>query len=116
MSFSFIFSFPEICPICMKKYEPMIYQEVIPIDNGEIIYLYLYDVPLNLMQKNYLDRHLKLIYQHLFKSAMNYEVILFLDFDTYNNLDDWILLIKPFKKILFFSISHYDLTQNRFLY
>lgn len=116
MSFSFIFSFPEICPECKEKFEPRVYQEIIPIDEGEIVYIYLYDMPLNLVQKNYLDRHLKIIYQHLIKSFNQYEIIIFLDYANYNNLNDWIMLIKPFKKILFFSLVYYDLTLSNFLY
>lgn len=116
MDFSFIFYFPEICPECKIKFEPEIHQEVIPIDEGEIVYLYLYDIPLNLVQKNYLDRHLKIIYQYLIKSFNGYEITLFLDYGNYNNLNDWIMLIKPFKKILLFSLVYYDLTVTNFLY
>ena len=75
-SFMTLFAFPEICPICTNKYQPIVKQELIPINMGELNYIYIYDIPLNLEHRIYLDRHLKLIYIYLLSSKYDFDLII----------------------------------------
>jgi len=115
--FDCIFSFPKICPYCQSKYDPILKEEIIPIDNGEIAYLYLYEQnSLNLEQRNYLDRNLKVIYLHLIKNSSGAETLVFLDFQSLNTLKNWIIYLLPMQQIIFFSLDYFDLSYFKILY
>ena len=109
-SFSFLFKFPEICPECERKYKPIIKEEVIPIDYGLVTYCYLYDFPVNLLQRNYLDRNLKYFYMYLIKQHEKYDLFFILDDFILKDLSINSRLIIPFGNILIFSLVYHDLT------
>jgi ABC-type molybdate transport system substrate-binding protein len=115
--FEFIFSFPKICPTCQIKYQPSLKQVVIPIENGEITYFYLYEQNLlNLEQRNYLDRHLKLIYESVIKSEDKTKTVIFLDFQVLSQAKYWLKYLLPMKKIVFFSLEYLDLSYQNIFY
>jgi hypothetical protein len=114
-SFSFLFYFPEICPSCEHKYKAETNKEFIPIDGGEICYIYLYDLPLNLVQRNYLERNLKIIYKQLKKDFEKYELFLMIDDFLIKEMADYWPLISPFKRICFFSLQYLDIMNWKFL-
>lgn len=113
LSYEFLFSFPEICPQCTKKYQPHLREEKIPIDGGEITYYYLYETnSLNYDQQFYLDRNLKIIYKKL--SLVDDEVIIFLDYSEMKTIKTWLRFVLPMRKITFFSLVYHDLTTQMF--
>ncbi|MGD9963750.1 MAG: hypothetical protein AB7E16_01425 [Candidatus Izemoplasmatales bacterium] len=109
-SFTFLFKFPEICPECKKKYHPILKDEVIPTDYGLVTYYYLYDFPISLQQRNYLDRNLKLFYKYLLKQYKKYDLFLILDDFVIKGLSINTNLILSFGNILIFSLVYHDLT------
>lgn len=114
-SFSFLFHFPEICPTCKIKYKATINHEIIPIDRGEIHYIYLYDLPLNLVQRNYLDRFLFLIFDYLKKEQNKCEIMIFIDDLVLKEMAKCWPLLKPFNKIMFCSLRYLDIINWNFL-
>jgi hypothetical protein len=114
LNFSSLFSFPEICPECEIKFRPALKREVIPINNGEVTYLYLYDLNLSYKQRQYLDRRLKIIYKYLMKHEEEFDIIILLDDYTIKKVVNSWRLIEPFKSICFFSLKYYDLSYYNF--
>ena len=110
MLFSSLFSFPDICPKCKIKYEPQIKSEVFPIDLGEITYIYLYDFPINYKQRNYLYRYYKIFYKFILVHKVDYELFVFLDNQELKTINKWLKYLKPFQKIVFFSLTYTDFT------
>jgi hypothetical protein len=103
-SFTFLFKFPEICPECKKKYHPILKDEVIPTDYGLVTYYYLYDFPISLQQRNYLDRNLKLFYKYLLKQYKKYDLFLILDDFVIKGLSINTNLILSFGLLNIFSV------------
>lgn len=114
-SFSFLFYFPEICPSCEIKYKVEINKEIIPIDGGEIHYIYLYDLPLNLVQRNYLERNLKIIYRQLKKDFEKYELFIMIDDFLIKEMAIYWPLLSSFRRICFFSLQYLDIMNWKFL-
>ncbi|MFA6647386.1 MAG: hypothetical protein WCS32_02010 [Candidatus Izemoplasmatales bacterium] len=115
-SFMTLFAFPEICPICTNKYQPIVKQELIPINMGELNYIYIYDIPLNLEYRNYLDRHLKLIYIYLLSSKYGFDLIIFIDNNSIKDIEDWGNIVNEYERVVFFSLNYYDFSIYNFLY
>ena len=113
--FAFLFYFPEICPNCEVKYKPDLKKEIVPIDEGEIHYYYLYDLPLNLSQRSYLDRNLKTIYKKVLKFSSSYELVILIDDFLLKEMATVWYLLKPFKRICFFSLQYLDISNWKFL-
>ncbi|MFA7076145.1 MAG: hypothetical protein WC152_05700 [Candidatus Izemoplasmatales bacterium] len=113
-SFTTLFYFPEICPECNKKYTPYLKTEVYPIDYGEITYIYLYDMPLNLVQRNYLDKHFVLFFKYLEENYHLFDICLVIDSSIKSYLAEYGSLIKSFGNILFFSLTYIDLISFKY--
>lgn len=113
--FAFLFYFPEICPDCEVKFKQNLKKEIVPIDEGEIHYYYLYDLPLNLSQRTYLDRNLKEIYKKVLMFCSDYELVILIDDHLLKEMAKFWCLLKPFKKICFFSLQYLDISNWKFL-
>jgi hypothetical protein len=108
--FSSLFKFPEVCSKCSQVYQPKLNEEIIPIEGGVITYIYLYDeVKLNLNQRNYLSRHRNIFYSYFLRNLTNFELIIELNYNTLFKANEWFFLFKPYKNILFFSLSRFEL-------
>ena len=114
-SFSFLFYFPNICPTCEERYKPNLRKEIVPIDNGEIHYYYLYDLSLNLSQRLFLEKHMYLIYKEILVQQSNYDLIIQVDDFLLKEMAVFWYLIKPFKNIYFFSLQYIDISNWKFL-
>ncbi|MFW5794227.1 MAG: hypothetical protein ACOCV1_01975 [Bacillota bacterium] len=104
-SFSNLFNFESICEDCKQRYKPIKNFEIIPINQGEIHYYYLYEnISLSLSQELILDKHLSKIYQQILNGKQAYNLILYLDDYIFNNLVELQLLSFGFAKIFLFSL------------
>ncbi|MBN2540273.1 MAG: hypothetical protein JXB08_01980 [Bacilli bacterium] len=78
--FQSLFEFPEICPDCYLKFAPKHEYDVIPTSAGVLEHHYLYhDINVNLNQRHYLQRHLRLLYTWLDKEADNRHIQIFIN-------------------------------------
>ncbi len=111
-SFIFLFSFPEICPSCKIKFHNELKIEKIPIDQGEITYIYLYDFNLNLVQRNYLDRYHTIFFEFVINRINAFDLIIFLDDYIFNDIMNWWGLFTHFGNILLCSLTFYDFSSR----
>ncbi len=105
-NFSSIFSFPKICPQCLKKYDVKPQVEVIPIQGGEIMYYYLYDdLQVNRYVKLKLLRYFNRLYQLIPNNKTN---ILIIDDTVFEQLKKEIHYLPRSNKIVFMSLFRYN--------
>ena len=106
--FNNLFEFPEICDECEVLYKPKLHYEVIPLENGEIEYYYLYDdLILNMLQKEYLSKHFKILFNVIKNTKVN--ILIVVDDFQYKNFKKYFYLLKGFKRICLISLVRYNL-------
>ena len=98
-----LFKIDDICNECKEKYQPKIIYEVIPISQGILEYYYLYDeIILNQKQKDYLSKHLHLLYEYILNKSSN--LVLWINLDNINEVKKSLKYILGFRKIAFMSL------------
>ncbi len=109
-SFESLFKYPDICPKCSLSYQPKLHYETIPYESGVITYLYLFeDSKINLKQRNYLAKHQSIFFNYFIKNYDNYDLIIEVDYSLLVDSKHWFYLFKPYKKILFYSLTRFEL-------
>ena len=102
-SFKNLFKNYEICEECKLYYTPKLSEENIPIDYGNIRYLYLYDeLKINVIQNEYLLKHFHILYNEI--EPYFDSIILIMDHLDFENIQKHIQLIIAFRQVVFVSL------------
>lgn len=108
-TFGNLFVLEEICPKCFHKYKPIVKNEVIPINQGSIVYLYLYDdIQINKKQIVNLSLYYRYIFDYIAENKLSFDIIIIIDDYNYNYLKEEIQYLIPFKNIAFLSLLRYE--------
>ena len=100
-----MFKFDEICPKCKVDFAPKVLFEIVPYSYGIIEYFYLYDeIQINAKQKSYLIKNFKILYEHILTNFSDYDLVIVVDNNLYDNFQKHFKFIKGFKKLLFVSL------------
>lgn len=106
--FDNLFVFEDTCEKCSLLSETAPKMEVIPVEQGVIKYLYLYDgLTVNYKQKEYLSANFKTLFVELLDN-LNNETVLLIDDFVYKELSQELIYIIGFKQIIFVSLFRYE--------
>jgi len=104
-----LFHFQDICDQCIEKYAPHHDFEVIPIDLGTVTYHYLFkDRNINVKQREYLMKHMRILYKFCLENNDQKRTIIFIDSDFLRFSKEESLLLKGFGNIVILSLVRYD--------
>ncbi|MBU1144629.1 MAG: hypothetical protein KJ971_02065 [Firmicutes bacterium] len=111
-SFQTLFHFEDICSLCENVYSPILQVEVIPFQGGLIHYYYLYvDLTIDFSKELYLMKYLVKPLNVAISHKNDFDIILFLDLDDYQNLPNWFTYFSSYKNIMFYSLGIFDLSK-----
>jgi len=107
--FANMFEFSSICDKCSILYNPQLYLETIPINQGKIEYIYLYeDLSMNAKQKAFLIKHVGILIKEMYNSKHKKAIYLILDDYLVKDIKGWLPFLLPFKNLCFMSLIRYD--------
>ncbi len=108
-TFKNLYSFPELCDDCRKKYKPVLQFEKIPYDLGMITYYYLYtELKLNMKQKEYLNKHWAILFDLINSQNLKNTTIIIVDTDFLEVFRKEFCYIKEFSSITFMSLIRFN--------